>query len=320
MVEYYHPIWFEASDAPPERRSQVFARAFSGLVGAVEVAFAPRTRIAVRMVHCALPGVLISTCFEGRAQFRFGGAANTSDVMLVRPVGGCLRLRQAGQDVVLAERDAMLLALGTPFECDATQTKRFDFLRLAAPALAQGAASVASGLRAVPAADNRLILLTHYAGALLQGAISLESERHARLSGNHLRELAGTLFGLDEPSGPVPGPAARLAAIKAQIAREFGRQDFSIEVVARAQDVTPRYVQKLFEAEGSTFTRFLLSHRLEAAHAALCQPEHAERSISAIAFDAGFGDLSYFNRSFRQRFGITPSKARRLKLLDSSAI
>jgi AraC-like DNA-binding protein len=31
-----------------------------------------------------------------------------------------------------------------------------------------------------------------------------------------------------------------------------------------------------------------------------------------IAFDAGFGDLSYFNRVFRQRYGDTPSGIRML--------
>jgi AraC-like DNA-binding protein len=36
----------------------------------------------------------------------------------------------------------------------------------------------------------------------------------------------------------------------------------------------------------------------------------ADRSISAIAFDAGFGDLSCFNREFRRRFGQTPSDVR----------
>jgi AraC-like DNA-binding protein len=30
--------------------------------------------------------------------------------------------------------------------------------------------------------------------------------------------------------------------------------------------------------------------------------------VSAIAFDAGFNDLSHFNRAFRQRFGVTPSE------------
>ena len=35
-----------------------------------------------------------------------------------------------------------------------------------------------------------------------------------------------------------------------------------------------------------------------------------ERRISDIALDCGFNDLSYFNRCFRRRFGLTPSSAR----------
>jgi AraC-like DNA-binding protein len=35
-----------------------------------------------------------------------------------------------------------------------------------------------------------------------------------------------------------------------------------------------------------------------------------ERTISAIAFAAGFGDLSHFNRAFRRHFGKTPSDTR----------
>jgi AraC-like DNA-binding protein len=37
---------------------------------------------------------------------------------------------------------------------------------------------------------------------------------------------------------------------------------------------------------------------------------HADRTISTIAFNVGFNDLSYFNRTFRRRFGMTPSEAR----------
>jgi AraC-like DNA-binding protein len=33
-------------------------------------------------------------------------------------------------------------------------------------------------------------------------------------------------------------------------------------------------------------------------------------SITAIAFDAGFGDLSYFNRTFRRRYNARPSDVR----------
>jgi len=37
---------------------------------------------------------------------------------------------------------------------------------------------------------------------------------------------------------------------------------------------------------------------------------YPERKISTIALDAGFGDLSYFNRAFRRRYGMRPSGLR----------
>jgi len=37
----------------------------------------------------------------------------------------------------------------------------------------------------------------------------------------------------------------------------------------------------------------------------------AQRSISSVAFEVGFGDLSYFNRAFRRCYGATPSEVRR---------
>jgi len=35
-----------------------------------------------------------------------------------------------------------------------------------------------------------------------------------------------------------------------------------------------------------------------------------DQAIGAIALRVGFGDLSYFNRTFRRRYGMTPSDAR----------
>lgn len=42
----------------------------------------------------------------------------------------------------------------------------------------------------------------------------------------------------------------------------------------------------------------------------LTNPALASRSIASVAFDAGFGDLSYFNRAFKRRYGATPSEIR----------
>jgi len=44
--------------------------------------------------------------------------------------------------------------------------------------------------------------------------------------------------------------------------------------------------------------------------ATLTDPLHANQKVSTIALDIGFGDLSYFNRAFRRRYGMTPSELR----------
>ena len=68
-----------------------------------------------------------------------------------------------------------------------------------------------------------------------------------------------------------------------------------------------RYLQRLFEAEGTIFTDFLLHARLTFA---LMNPRAAILKISAIAIEAGFGSLSCFNEAFRRRYGLSPSELR----------
>jgi AraC-like DNA-binding protein len=63
--------------------------------------------------------------------------------------------------------------------------------------------------------------------------------------------------------------------------------------------MTPRYVHKLFENEGSTFSLFVCHQRLARAYRLLRDPRLADRTIGSIAFDVGVADLSYFNRTFR---------------------
>ena len=54
----------------------------------------------------------------------------------------------------------------------------------------------------------------------------------------------------------------------------------------------------------------MLDRRLDLARRRLRDPRFTTRTISAIACDVGFGDLSYFNRAFRRHYGDTPSAIR----------
>ena len=70
----------------------------------------------------------------------------------------------------------------------------------------------------------------------------------------------------------------------------------------------------LFEAEGTSFSQFVLKQRLAVAHNVLADWRFDHRTITAVAYAAGFGDLSYFNHSFRGRYGATPREVRKEQL------
>lgn len=60
----------------------------------------------------------------------------------------------------------------------------------------------------------------------------------------------------------------------------------------------------------------MLERRLDRAWQRLVTAEAATLAISAVAYEVGFGGLSYFNRCFRKRFGRPPSQ---IKALASAA-
>ncbi|HIQ85151.1 MAG TPA: helix-turn-helix domain-containing protein [Candidatus Cryptobacteroides excrementigallinarum] len=62
---------------------------------------------------------------------------------------------------------------------------------------------------------------------------------------------------------------------------------------------------------GETFMSFVTRHRLETACRLLKDPS---LQVSDVCYESGFNDIPHFNRSFRRRFGVSPSAYRaRLK-------
>lgn len=104
--------------------------------------------------------------------------------------------------------------------------------------------------------------------------------------------------------------AVRLAAIKADIVANIHDGDLNATMVATRHRLTVRYMHKLFESDGITYSEFVLGERLARAYCLLTNPLHSGRAISTIAFELGFNDLSYFNRTFRRQYSATPSEIR----------
>ncbi|MCP3403225.1 AraC family transcriptional regulator [Bradyrhizobium sp. CCGB20] len=104
--------------------------------------------------------------------------------------------------------------------------------------------------------------------------------------------------------------AARLEAIKADILERLGGGSLTLADLARRHRASPRTIQLLFERSGTTFSEFVLEQRLLRAARLLRDPLHRAGKISDIAHLSGFNDVSYFHRSFRRRFGMTPLDAK----------
>jgi AraC-like DNA-binding protein len=91
---------------------------------------------------------------------------------------------------------------------------------------------------------------------------------------------------------------------------ELSDPAFCTASIAEALGVSARYLQRVFAEIGTTPSRLLLGRRLDNA-AALLRRLDGPCSITDIALQCGFSDLSYFSRAFRCRFGRSPRDYRR---------
>jgi AraC-like DNA-binding protein len=167
--------------------------------------------------------------------------------------------------------------------------------------------------RPIAANSPALQLLTRYIG-ILQEAETFGVPELRRQAVLHIHDLLALAVGATRDAAEIAksrgARAARLRAIKQDIARGLDQPDLSVATIATRHRIKPRWVQRMFESEGTTFTEYVLAQRLARAHRLLTDPRYGTQKIGTIALDIGFGDLSYFNRAFRRRYGMTPSELR----------
>lgn len=102
--------------------------------------------------------------------------------------------------------------------------------------------------------------------------------------------------------------AARLHAAHDEIAACFQDPELSLATVAARLRISRRYLQRLLEGSGTSFTARVNELRLQRAFELLSVPGAVR--IADVALAAGFSDISHFNRLFRARFGDTPGSVR----------
>jgi AraC-like DNA-binding protein len=242
-------------------------------------------------------------------------ADGKDDLLLTINRSGVRLASQAGRECRLDLGSATLLSSADVGGLDSPCAARYLTLLIPRRRLKELTVNPEDALaRPIPANSEALRLLVDYVETALERH-QLTSPQLRQLFTTHVHDLiALSLRATRETLEAVQDRglrAARLGAIKSHILDQLDDEGLSVTGVAKRYGVTARYVQMLFESDGTTFTEYVLAQRLTLACRMLVEPARRNRTISAIAFEVGFGNLSYFNRVFRRKFGMTPSDARR---------
>jgi AraC-like DNA-binding protein len=304
-------------DLPEKDRVTMWREYYAHAVIRADIEPAEDTLFRATMTSRRLPGLqLLWANFSAHrlARTREFVADGEDDLALLVNCTGALAVAAAGREVVLRERDAVLVRSG-----DVGKSVRFvsggSFsLRIPRSLLSALVADIdAAVMRHITKRNEALRLLTGYAGALPDGN-GLAAPGLAPLVVNHVHDLVALTLGATRDAADaarVGGVrAARLSAAKTYIMQNSARRDLSVSTVAAHLGVSPRALQMMFEVDGTTFSAFLLTQRLTRAHRLLCAPQSSRHAVSTIAYDVGFGDLSYFNRCFRRFYGLAPRDLR----------
>lgn len=305
----YASLRFSTRDLAPSRRLPALRDLFDRSIQ-LEIDAEPGQAVEMEM-HLA-PGLrrakMLSSLTANVTRPAPMLADGEDTICLMMKTGGHMALTQGRREGVPQIGDGVLLVYREPARLqfvDATYVSvrvPFDAISTLAPNV-----DAAAALR-IPGDIEALSLLRGYVENLPE---RIADPQLGRLSATHIYDLISLAIGATKEGRDIARHrgirAARLEAIKTGLIRDTA---IGLDQLAARHGISPRYVQLLFEEIGTTFSEFVLGQRLDAARRMLTSPRYAAWSITAVALEAGFGDVSYFNRRFKRQYLMTPSDYR----------
>lgn len=307
--------WVRTEPIRDRRRLHAFQEEFTQRVGGVHVEPVDGVPLAMAGGVTGLEDLMLglgntspSLCIHPTT----GGGED--HVMLTRWNQGQSTFTARGRQWDLADGDAVLNIPGQIATVAAHTSSQICMATLSRKRLAAMHIDVDAALLRPQRGNAAAAMLSGYVRLLHEQQGALATPALQRAAALHVYDLVALVAGAPGDVAQLAHGrgvrAARLLAVKQDIENHFTNPALSAAMVAARQGITPRYLHMLLEQEGLSFSALVLERRLALAWRMLADPRLMVRPIGAIALDVGFNDLSYFNRSFRRRYGMTPSQTR----------
>jgi len=305
-------------------RFEAFREIYGRTMMRIEIDPLPDYPLDVDLMIRAVPGFSFATgTFSPTVNRHPPSLIDNDDIVLVHAPQGHGTIRQMGRETMISGGAATFVsnAESGVFEGH-TPSKIYNF-RFTRKMLSGMLADIDDAVARPIAPDNTALwLLTHYADVMSDMDALATPELRGTIV-THMHDLAAVLLGANRDGLHMAGRrglrAAQLRAIKDDIRKNLTSRDLSPDVMAARHGISARTLRDLFKEEATTFTDYVLEQRLACAHRLLANPLQRHMTISAIAFDSGFGDISHFNHAFRRRYGLTPSDVRHATLRADAA-
>ena len=308
---------FSTNDLPVEKRLPFWREIFGRQIVRLDIEPLSEGSFDAGASFWSLPGLRTHESFYsgptrlGRPRELISGGDD--NIALIVDMKGTISASHAGCEVSLGRGAAIAILQEKPALMEFSDAR---YMAVMAPLCAIRPLSKSledRAGRAIRPSSTPLRLLARYVKLLCNDPAMSDPELGA-LAVSHVYDLMALVLGATRDGNALALErgvrAARLKCIKLFVIENLCSHDLSVQLAASRHGVTPRYIHMLFEGEGMTFSSFVLEQRLLLARRMLKSARHAHMTISAIAFAAGFSDLSHFNRSFRRRFGARPSDVR----------
>ena len=309
-------IHVSTDDFPEEKRLAMWRELYGRGITQLETEPISDVTFHADVTFNLLPNVSIAAGACSPAHYRVTRELlkDASDIVVVSILrSGEASATQFGQELIGGVGSACMLSGADPSLSTLHTDGSFITLALSRPAIAELAPDFAAAFgKPIPADDPALRLLIKYLDTVL-AADELADPNVARSVSAHILDLVALVLGARGENAEMAiggARAARLKALKTDVMTMLGSNDLSSEMIAGRHGISSRYVRKLFEQEGASFTAFVLSERLGRVRRMLSEIRYAHLTIAQVAHACGFNDISYFNRAFRRHFGATPTDVR----------
>ena len=276
------PVRFSLRDTPARDRDDLYREFFGRAVMHYEVERSREVPFDIDVNLQMLPGLLmVSGKMHGSHNCRTRElmADGLDDLAMALNLGGKYVVRQDDQEIALAAGEATLFSLGKL--CNLMHWPPGGLLAMRFPR-AQIVRRVGDAdricMRPIRAGTQALKLLASYVGIAQDRETVADFDLQQTFS-NHVYDLIALSVGATrEAADAAQGlRAARMHAIKQDIAGHLAAPHLSIAALAQRHNCTPRHIQRLFGAEATTFTDYVLEQRLARAYRLLTDRRTAAR-------------------------------------------